>query len=281
VASALETCRPLAAARGQELAVQLPPQPLWLDADPVRLAQVLTNLLHNASKYTPEGGWIELTAAAEDGTVAVRVRDNGAGMTPEVLASAFDLFVQGPRPIDRAQGGLGLGLTLVRRLVELHGGSVGAASEGPGRGSTVVVRLPAAAPAADAPELAAEAAPPAGVRPRRVLVVDDNQDASDSLALLLRIDGHEVETAADGLAALAAAERFRPDVILLDLGLPGIDGYEVARRLRERPDFDGTRIVAVSGYGQPEDRERSRAAGIEEHLLKPVEPRRIRELVRA
>jgi signal transduction histidine kinase len=281
VATAVETCRPRLEARRHELVVELPAEPLWLDADPVRLAQILSNLLHNAIKFTPDGGRIWLTAAAAGGEITIAVRDTGVGMTPEVLASAFDLFAQGPPPFDRPHGGLGLGLTLVRRLAELHGGSVAAASDGPGRGSEFVVRLPAAAPPA-APEPAAargeEAA--AAARPRRVLVVDDNVDACDSLAVLLRLDGHEVGTAYDGPGALAAAERFKPEVLLLDLGLPGLDGYEVARTLRAEPGHDGMRIVAISGYGQPEDRERSRAAGIEEHLLKPVEPQRIRELVR-
>ncbi len=283
VATAVETCRPRLEARRHDLVIDLPAEPLWLDADPVRLAQILANLLHNATKFTPDGGRIALTATAAGGEVTVAIRDTGIGMTPEVLASAFELFAQGPPPLDRPHGGLGLGLTLVRRLVELHGGTVAAASDGPGRGSELVVRLPAAEPPAELSAASGEpvAEPAAAARPRRrVLVVDDNVDACDSMAVLLRLDGHEVGTAYDGPGALAAAERLRPEVLLLDLGLPGLDGYAVARALRAEPTFDDLRIVAISGYGQPEDRERSRAAGIEEHLLKPVEPQRLRELVR-
>jgi signal transduction histidine kinase/integral membrane sensor domain MASE1/ActR/RegA family two-component response regulator len=297
VAAGVENCEPLASGRRQDLSIELPRQPIWLDADPTRLAQVVSNLLHNAVKFTPEGGRIELSAALEDGWAVVRIRDSGAGMSPEVLASAFDLFAQGGAPLDRTQGGLGLGLTLVRRLVELHGGTVTAASEGPGRGSELVVRLPAVAAAAATAEPARAAASggaplaagaiggpgPDGGAPapaRRVLVVDDNVDALESLTTLLRIDGHEVRAAADGPGALAEAEHFRPEIVLLDLGLPGLDGYAVASALRELPGCDRALLVAVTGYGQSEDVARSRAAGIDHHLVKPVEPSRIREMVR-
>ena len=282
VAASLESSRPLAAARRQHLEVKLPERALWVDADPTRLAQVVSNLLHNAIKFTPDGGRIELAAGEDGGWIVVRVRDSGAGMTPEVLASAFDLFAQGGAAPDRPQGGLGLGLTLVRQLVELHGGTVTATSEGSGRGSELVVRLPAApaegASPAAAPAPAGAAAVEAG--PRRVLVVDDNADAVASLAELLRLDGHEVREATDGREALAQADDFRPEVVLLDLGLPGLDGWEVATALRRRAGGGGALLVAISGYGRSEDRARSRAAGIDLHLVKPVEPGRIRELVR-
>jgi signal transduction histidine kinase/ActR/RegA family two-component response regulator len=311
VAAVVETFRPLAAARRQSLSVTLPPYPVWLDADPTRLAQVLSNLLHNAMKFTPEGGRIELSAAEEAGQVVLRVRDDGEGMTPELLGRAFDLFAQGGAPLDRTQGGLGLGLTLVRQLVELHGGSATAASAGPGQGSELTVRLPAApapaapaepaavAPAADGAAATAPAEPvgvapatspaPGGgdppgsagrPRPLRVLVVDDNADALESLALLLRIDGHEVRTAADGPGAVAAAKEFAPEAVLLDLGLPVLDGYGVAAALRQLPGGAGAFIVAVTGYGQADDVARSHAAGIDLHLVKPVEPDHIRELLR-
>ncbi len=284
VAASLESSRPLAAARRQHLEVTLPERPLWVDADPTRLAQVVSNLLHNAVKFTPEGGRIELAASEAGGWIVVRVRDSGAGMPPEVLASAFDLFAQGGTAPDRPQGGLGLGLTLVRQLVELHGGTVTATSEGSGRGSELLVHLPAAA-AESASGAAAPAAPTptadaVKAGPRRVLVVDDNADAVASLAELLRLDGHEVREAADGREALAQADEFQPEVVLLDLGLPGLDGWEVATALRRRAGGGGALLVAISGYGRSEDRARSRAAGIDLHLVKPVEPGRIRELVR-
>jgi CheY-like chemotaxis protein len=284
-AASLESSRPLAAARRQQLEVELPERPLWVDADPTRLAQVVSNLLHNAVKFTPEGGRIELAASEDGGWIAVRVRDSGAGMTPEMLASAFELFVQGGAAPDRPQGGLGLGLTLVRQLVELHGGTVTATSAGPGRGSELVVRLPAAPAEGVSPALAPPAPAPAAAAgaeagPRRVLVVDDNADAVASLAELLRLDGHEVREATDGREALAQADEFRPEVVLLDLGLPGLDGWEVAAALRRRAGGGRALLVAISGYGRSEDRARSQAAGIDLHLVKPVEPGRIRELVR-
>jgi signal transduction histidine kinase/CheY-like chemotaxis protein len=279
VAASLESSRPLAVARRQHLEVKLAERPLWVDADPTRLAQVVSNLLHNAVKFTPEGGRIELAASEDRGWIVVRVRDSGAGMTPEVLASAFELFAQGGAAPDRPQGGLGLGLTLVRQLVELHGGTVTAASEGSGRGSELVVRLPAA-PAEGVFSPAVAPAPAAAAGSRRVLVVDDNADAAASLAELLRLDGHEVREATDGREALAQADEFRPEVVLLDLGLPGLDGWEVAAALRRRASGGRALLVAISGYGRSEDRARSLAAGIDLHLVKPVEPGRIRELVR-
>jgi CheY-like chemotaxis protein len=273
ISSTLDTWRQVFEERGQELSVELPDEPLWVDVDPTRLAQTVSNLLQNAASYTPRGGRITISAREESGEVVLRVQDTGAGMTPEVLKTVFEPFVQGPPPAGGRPGGLGLGLTLVRRLIELHGGTVAGTSAGPGRGSEFTVRLPSSAidvpePVVDATESAAPGRPKEG--PRRVLVVDDNEDAREALRFLLDDEGHDVRTAADGPEALAVASAFRPDVVLLDIGLPGMDGYEVARRLRQIPECRSTFIAAVSGYGQPEDRIRSQAAGFDEHLLKPV-----------
>jgi two-component system CheB/CheR fusion protein len=285
IAPALETWRHLMAERRQELVVEMPGEPLWVKVDPTRLSQAVSNLLHNAANFTPTGGRIAISAADENGFVTVRVRDTGAGMTPEVLESVFELFVQGPPPQRGYRGGLGLGLTLVRKLIELHGGTVEGRSEGLGRGSEFTIRLPAAtAVAREAPTRATTEARPsaheAGTA-KRVLVVDDNGDARTALQFLLEDDGHEVRTAADGPTALAQANDFFPDVVLLDIGLPGMDGYEVARRLRDLPGGANAVIVAVSGYGQAEDRIRSRAAGFDEHLLKPVAPGPLLALVKS
>ncbi len=283
---AVELTRHLIEARGQELSMSLPREPVYLDADPVRLEQVFGNLLNNASKFTPRGGhlWVtaELAAGGPEppGEVVVRVRDDGIGIAPETLPRVFDLFVQADRSSDRARGGLGIGLTVVQRLVELHGGSVEAHSAGLGHGSELVVRLPVSAPASTAPERRGHAGDrivvgpvlsPAAAPPRRVLVVDDNVDSAESLALLLRLKGHEVETAHDGPAALEKAGSFHPEVVLLDIGLPGLDGYQVASRLRQRRRTARALLVAVTGYGQEEDQRLSREAGFDHHLTKPVD----------
>lgn len=284
VAPAVDTWRHLIARRCQQLTVEIPEQPIWLDVDPTRFTQVIANLLHNAAKFTPEEGRITITGGEEDGSMVLRVRDTGEGMSRDVLSNAFELFVQGPPPLDRPQGGLGLGLTLVRRLVELHGGSVAAVSDGIGRGSEFSVRVPIAAPRleaeASAPGAVAESAMLAARRSRRILVVEDNVDAREALALLLEQDGHDVRTAGDGARALAEAQRFTPDVVLLDIGLPGLDGYAVAQQLRALPQCSSALLVAVTGYGQAEDRALSRAAGFDHHLLKPVEPLHLLELLR-
>ncbi|HEX5635304.1 MAG TPA: ATP-binding protein, partial [Gemmatimonadales bacterium] len=230
--SAVETSRPVIDARGHAFIVRLPPKPVVVDGDFVRLAQVIANLLNNAGKYTPPEGRISLDVEAVEGEAQVRVVDSGEGMAPELLTQVFDLFTQAHRTLDRAQGGLGIGLTVVKRLVELHGGTVVASSEGPGRGSTFTLRLPLCDALPQAPESPrAEARRPAASA-LRVLVVDDSRDAAESLAELLRLSGHEVRTAEDALAALAVTREFRPDVGLLDLGLPGLDGFELAGRLR-------------------------------------------------
>jgi two-component system CheB/CheR fusion protein len=271
VGQAVEMARAAVESRGHELLVTLPARAVRLEADPTRLTQVLFNLLNNAAKYTEPGGRIWLAAERDGNAVELRVRDTGVGIGPELLPKVFDLFTQGERTLDRAQGGLGLGLTLVKRLVEMHGGTVTARSAGPGAGSEFTVRLPAlpAGPAEQPP--APSAAPAPAARPARVLVVDDNPDVAESVAMLLVEGlGHEVKVAHSGPQALELAREFRPEAVLLDIGLPGMDGYEVARRLRQLPGADGALLVALSGYGQEEDRRRSREAGFDEHLLKPA-----------
>jgi PAS domain S-box-containing protein len=286
VEAAIDTWRHLIAQRRQVLSVEMPAQPLLVEADPTRLAQVVANLLHNAAKFTPEGGRIAVTAAEEDGRIALTVRDDGAGIAPAYLERIFELFAQGPPSLDRPQGGLGLGLTLARRLAELHGGTVEAASGGVGHGSEFTVRLPIAPASAESGIAPQEVAAPDGRGARdtgpgrRVLVVDDNADAREALRYLLEEDGHDVRSAGDGPSALEEARSFQPDVVLLDIGLPGMDGYEVARALRAHPGGERALIVAVSGYGQAEDRARSRAAGFDQHLLKPVPPDRLLEIVK-
>ncbi len=267
---AVDVSRPMIVEKRQELSLTLAHGPLALDADPTRLVQVFANLLNNAAKYTDEGGHIALTVKAENGEAVVRVRDDGMGMTPELLARAFDLFVQETRSLDRAQGGLGIGLTMVRTLVKMHGGSVRASSEGPGRGSEFVVSLPLA-PGAQMPS-AREVLPanvaPAG--PLRVLVVDDNEDAARAIGFLLEMVGHQVTVAYEGGGALEAAAKAPPDLVLLDIGLPGMDGYAVAARLRAAGHTRAT-LVALSGYGQDEHLRRSREAGFDHHLIKPID----------
>ncbi|WP_437684890.1 GAF domain-containing protein [Sorangium sp. So ce176] len=277
---ALETSRPLIEAAAHELAVRLPAEPLLLDADPTRLAQVFANLLNNAAKYTPGGGVIRLAAQREGAGVAVRVVDNGVGISADMLPKVFDMFTQVVRSIDRAQGGLGIGLTLVRRLVELHGGTVHAESEGPGRGSTFTVRLPLAAAEEPAPRRSSPG--PAGrdaAAALRILVVDDNVDGAESLALLLRMAGHRTQEVHTGPEALTAARELGADVVFLDIGLPGMSGYEVARRLRAEPGFAGLVLVALTGWGAEDDRRQAREAGFDHHLTKPVNAAEVRRLV--
>jgi PAS domain S-box-containing protein len=268
VRQAVEANGGAADARAHRLDVRLPSRRMTVDADPARLAQIVSNLLHNAVKYTPEGGRIEVTLAAEGAEAVVTVRDDGPGIAPELLGRVFDLFAQGDRGVDRADGGLGIGLTLVQRLVEMHGGRVEAESS-PGHGATFRVRLPLLDGADTAP-----ASPPAAesgaAPPLRVLVVDDNEDVLTSMTMLLELEGHAVTTAQDAGSTMRAVADFHPEVVLLDLGLPGADGYAVARRLRSELG-DEVLLVAVTGYGQPEDRAKSRAAGFDHHLLKPVD----------
>jgi PAS domain S-box-containing protein len=272
VRHALETSRPLVRERKQRLVVSLPGDPLPLDADLTRLAQVLANLLINAAKYTSEGGHIRLEAERHGGTVVLRVRDTGMGIAPSLLPHVFDLFTQGARTLDRAQGGLGIGLTLVKKIVEMHGGTVEARSAGPGQGSEFVVCLPLRR--SGVPEGREREASSFGAEHEahvRVLVVDDNVDAAESIAMLLTLEGHEVRTVYAAHDALEAVRSFRPQVVLLDIGLPDMDGYEVARQLRSQQVIEGMRLVAVTGYGQQSDRMRAREAGFDQHLVKPVD----------
>jgi PAS domain S-box-containing protein len=282
VARAVETARVLIDAHGHELTIALPPEPVWVEADLIRLAQVVSNLLHNAAKYTEPGGRISLSGGREGAEIVLRVRDTGVGIEPELLRRIFDPFVQAERSRARAQGGLGVGLTLVRKLAALHGGSVQASSTGLGRGSEFVVRLPAPAQGrhSDAAACGAEGTPAVPAIPRRrILVVDDSRDAAESLALLLRLEGHEVQVARDGPAALELARRQRPEVAFLDLAMPGMDGYELCRRLRAEPALAPTLLVALTGWGQEADRRRSEEAGFDRHLVKPVEPQSLRRLL--
>jgi CheY-like chemotaxis protein/anti-sigma regulatory factor (Ser/Thr protein kinase) len=271
VRSAIETSRPLIEDAGYQLAVTLPSEPLLLEADPVRLAQVLANLLNNAAKYTEKGGQIWLTARREGPSAVVSVRDNGMGIPADMLPKVFDLFTQVDHISSLAQGGLGIGLTLVRNLVDLHGGSVEAKSQGPGKGSEFVVRLPLAGERLGAHDGGRREVHPTAVPPRRILVVDDNRDAADSLGTLLKFLGADVYTAHDGPAALEALKTYQPSAVILDIGMPGMDGYEVARQARQQPEGRGVTFIALTGWGQEEDRRRSKEAGIDHHLVKPVD----------
>ncbi len=268
---AVQVAGPLMRERHHDLLVSLPPMPVRVEADPDRLSQIVTNLLTNAAKYTPPGGQVRLSALPGEGEAIIRVRDNGIGIPPALLPRVFDLFVQAERSADRSEGGLGIGLTLVRQLVALHGGRVEAFSEGVGKGSEFVVHLPAAGS-----RLSGHGSGEGALRPepgprRRVLVVDDNEDSAEMLAMLLELAGHEVVTAHSGPAALDLAVGYLPDVVLLDIGLPRMDGLEVARRLRRVPALADTLLVALTGYGQDEDRAQSYAAGFDHHLVKPVD----------
>jgi signal transduction histidine kinase/ActR/RegA family two-component response regulator len=269
VAEAIQTTTPLFEAQGHRLEVHLPTEPLRLEADQARVVQVLVNLLNNAAKYTDRGGQVRLTGGREGGEVVVWVRDNGVGIEPEMLGKVFDLFTQVGRSVHRAQGGLGIGLTLVRQLVELHGGRVMAQSEGAGKGSEFAVYLPALEPPAAAPE-PAPAARKAGGPSRHVLIVEDNADARATLQTLLALLGHRVETAGTGAEGVERAVASRPEVVLIDIGLPLLDGYEVARRLRAALG-EGVLLVALTGHALDEDRQRTREAGFNAHLAKPVE----------
>jgi two-component system CheB/CheR fusion protein len=279
IRSAIETSQPLLEAGGHRLDVVLPSEPLILDADPVRLAQVFANLLNNAAKYTEHPGTIRLAAHREDGSVVISVVDGGIGIPAEMLPRVFEMFAQIDSARRRSQGGLGIGLTLVRDLVQMHGGSVAAHSQGSGTGSEFVVRLPLADGAAVARPRPRPKTPM--LMPVRVMVVDDNQDAANSLGMVLKFLGAETHVAYDGSAALAALESFAPDFVLLDIGMPGMDGYEVARRIRQRKDSAGLRLIALTGWGQEEDRRRTAGAGFDHHLIKPAEIEVLRGLMAA
>jgi signal transduction histidine kinase len=273
VQRAIEGSRSTIEERGQRLHASVPSEPLPVSGDLTRLIQVVGNLLHNASKYTPEGGNIWIEASAESDRAVVRVRDDGIGLPAELIPHVFDLFTQADRSLDRSQGGLGIGLTLVRRLVELHGGEVEARSAGPGRGSEFTVSLPLLGAVRAAADGASAPSPGRGrVAGLRILVVEDHADSAEMLAYLLRLEGHDVRIANDGASALALVPAFAAEVVLCDIGLPGMNGYDVAAQLRARADCAGMRLVALSGYGQAEDRRRSKEAGFDFHLTKPVEP---------
>jgi PAS domain S-box-containing protein len=277
--TALESTALATGPTSQTVIVALPDEPVFLDADVERLAQVFGNLLTNAMKYTPPEGRIALTATATEDEVTVVVEDSGAGIPSDMLESVFGMFTQVERTRDRAYGGLGIGLTLVRMLVALHNGAVSAHSEGLDRGSRFVVRLPRATSGDAAAVVQPAASTPQPARRRRVLIADDNADAAESLQLWLEMAGHEVSVALDGVAALAKAEAGKPEVVLLDLGMPGLTGYDVARRIREAPWGREMVLVALTGWGQDEDRKRTREAGFDHHLTKPVPPDEIEELV--
>jgi CheY-like chemotaxis protein/anti-sigma regulatory factor (Ser/Thr protein kinase) len=275
VQQGVETVKPMLDARRQVLQLSLPEQRVWLRGDGARLTQVVGNLLTNAVKYSDEGSPIQLALSSHDGVAELRVRDSGIGIEPDLLPRIFDLFEQGRRGLDRSQGGLGVGLTLAQRLVSMHQGTIDAISDGAGKGSEFVVRLPCLADVAarDTPDTSGHEPP----LPRscRVLVVDDNRDAAESIAIVLKLAGHDVHTAGDGTEALGLATIHLPEVVVLDLGLPGIDGYEVAERLRELPGLRHAMLIALTGYGSERDRERAHAAGFDLHLVKPADPQRI------
>jgi signal transduction histidine kinase/CheY-like chemotaxis protein len=278
---AVETAQPAIDAQGQQLIVSLPNEPIMVEADATRLAQVVSNLLHNAAKFSSRAGRLWLTARGEGSDVAVSVKDEGSGIASDLLPHIFDLFVQGDRSLQRSQGGLGIGLTVVRKLVELHGGTITAHSEGPGRGSEFVVRLPSLEGTSKLAPAEPLAGPAQRVESRRILVVDDNVDAAESIAVLLRLWGHQAHLAHNGMDAIRLAEEFHPDVVLLDIGLPGMNGYDVAERLRGQPGLGPALLIAVTGYGQQEDRLRAGQAGFDHHLTKPVNLENLQHLLAA
>ena len=250
-----------------------------IDGDRARLAQVIGNLLHNAAKYTEPGGRLAIDAAREGADAAVRVRDSGIGLDERSIASIFEMFVQVDRSLTRSQAGLGVGLTLARRLVALHDGTITAYSEGLGQGSEFIVRVPLAQSAGEAPQPGTQRLQARRDRPRRILLADDNVDFARSLATVLERNGHEVRVVHDGAEALREVETFRPDYAFLDIGMPKVHGYELARRLRERPETADCVLVAVTGWGQEDDRRRAREAGFVRHLVKPVDPADIESIV--
>jgi CheY-like chemotaxis protein len=271
IGQAVETAAPLIAARGHRLEVRLPDEQVWVSGDPVRLAQSVGNLLHNAAKFTPMGGAISVTASHAGGTVRIAVHDNGIGIAEDNLQRIFGMFTQAAVPPDRAPEGLGIGLSLVSRLLEMHGGRLYAESPGIGLGSTFTVELPVLRTSAAA--AAGSEAAPSGTRTGglRVLLVDDNIDAMEMMGFLLTEMGHEATTTHDARQIVPLALKLRPQVIVLDIGLPGVDGYELARMIKQHPELSNIRLVAHTGYGSPEDRKKAREAGFDAHLVKPAE----------
>jgi two-component system, sensor histidine kinase len=272
VEAAVEVARPFVDKSAQQLEVHLPAAPIWLEVDPVRMSQVIGNVLHNASKFTPAGGRIALAAHHDADGVEIAITDDGMGIPKELLSSVFDLFSQADRSLDRAQGGLGIGLSVVKRLVEMHGGSVAVASLGPGQGSRFEVRLPSAVPVAGRPRddhsLDATASPGDG---SHLLIADDNRDSADSMAMMLGLLGYRTTVVYDGDEALQAAAALRPRVAILDIGMPRVSGHEVARRLRSEPWAQGMKLIALSGWGRDDDRRKTADAGFDHHLVKPLD----------
>ena len=283
VRGALESCRTAYPEKNLHIRARLPEEPLPVEGDAVRLTQVIGNLLHNACKYTPEGGNIEVHARRTDSDVVVRVKDDGVGIAPEMLPQVYDMFVQGDQSLERSVGGLGIGLSLVKAIVEMHGGAVEAQSAGPGKGSEFIVHLPSADPAGVAGKDGApqpqERASSQTAAPLRLLIVEDNTDAARTLAKLLRMGGHEVEVCHDGAAALEAGETFAPDAVLLDLGLPRMNGFDVCRAIRRAPWGREALVIAMTGWGAEEDRRKTQEAGFDEHLVKPVEYQQLMSLL--
>jgi PAS domain S-box-containing protein len=279
VRQALETARPLIDEHEHELSVSLPAEPIWLHADPIRLEEVIVNLLNNAAKYTPQGGHIWLNLRQERDEAVLSVRDRGVGIDPELLPHIFDLFTQAQRSLDRSQAGLGVGLTVVRKLVEMQRGTVEAYSKGLGQGSEFIVRLPLLTSATPRPEVATREGAKRAAQSGRVLVVDDNTDAADSVAILLGAAGYDIRVAYSAKSALQTAVEYQPDIVLLDIGLPEMDGYEVARLLRQQVGLTDTKLIALTGYGQDADRQRSQESGFDNHLVKPVDSGTLQELL--
>jgi signal transduction histidine kinase/CheY-like chemotaxis protein len=272
---AVDTIQPLAQEKSHRLNIRKPFSPVYVSGDSARLTQSLANILHNAAKYTDAGGEIHVGVQESKGDLTITVRDSGTGIAPELLPNVFDLFVQSPRTLDRSQGGLGIGLTVVKRLIQMHGGRVSAESAGSGCGSTFTIHLPTV----PAPGVSASKDMHCTAPSRRILVVDDNEDAANSLAMLLRLEGHDVSKAYSGSDALSAVEQLKPEVVLLDIGLPQIDGYEVARRLRIKHATACPRLIALTGYGQAEDRARALATGFSGHLTKPVDHKQLQRVL--
>ncbi len=281
IEAAVETARPTIDSKRHILTVDMPPEPIRFVADPLRVSQVLSNLLTNAAKYTDPEGQIHVTARCESDQVVIRVKDSGIGISATALPRVFNMFSQVHSTTDRSEGGLGIGLALAQGLIELHGGTIEAHSAGLGCGSEFTVRLPRRA----ASELPAGLLEPGTLSPgvvcRRILIADDNRDSAETLAALLRMDGHEVTSVHDGPVALSVFGEMKPDVVLLDIGMPGLTGYEVARRMRQTPMGASVRLIAITGWGQDVDKERAQAAGFDLHLTKPVDPHRLAELLRS
>jgi CheY-like chemotaxis protein len=280
IRSAVETVVPLIQAQSHQLTVMLPPEAIYLDADPSRLAQVICNLLSNAAKYTEKGGHIWLTAKRQGNEAVVSVRDTGIGIAAEHLQHIFEMFSQVAPALERSQDGLGIGLALVRGLAELHQGCVEARSDGIGRGREFIVRLPVVdLPVLHEPSQPAEQNKVVSSRKRRILIVDDNRDAADSLATMLRMMGHETLTAYDGLEAVQTTAMFHPEIVLLDIGLPKMNGYEAARHIRQQPWGESLALIAQTGWGQEEDKRRALEAGFDHHLTKPVQTAALEKLL--